>query len=372
MHIPWCLKKCPYCDFNSHQITPEVNEDFYVKALIDDLIYELRDNEEREIVSIFIGGGTPSLFSATSIKKLLQAISGLLPCNNDMEISLEANPGTLEAGRYDSYREAGVNRLSIGIQSFDQQTLESLSRVHTATQAWQAADTAKKAGFDRINLDLMFGLPGQTQALAQTDIRCAIEMRPDHISYYQLTLEPNTDFHANPPALPHEDRIWEMQQEGQKLLAAAGYEQYEISAYALPGHECRHNLNYWRFGDYLGIGAGAHGKIKHSETGETIRRWRVRSPDDYIRTAGSRSAISGECRLTEQDLILEYMMNALRLNQGFTPEEFHQYTNVAWEMVQPKILEAERLALLEKRDNRIIPTPKGHQFLNDLLQRFLL
>ncbi len=349
-----------------------MNEDFYVKALIDDLIYELKDTEEREIVSIFFGGGTPSLFSASSVSKLLQAISGLLPCSSDMEISLEANPGTLEAGRYDSYREAGVNRLSIGIQSFDQQTLESLGRVHTAAQALQAINAAKKTGYDRINLDLMFGLPQQTQSLALTDIQCAIEMRPDHISYYQLTLEPNTDFHANPPALPHEDRIWEIQKEGQKLLAAAGYEQYEISAYALPGHECRHNLNYWRFGDYLGIGAGAHGKIKRSETGETFRRWRVRGPDDYIRNAGSGSAISGECRLTEQDLILEYMMNALRLKEGFTPEQFLQRTNVAWEMVQPMILEAERQALLEKRDNRFMPTPQGQRFLNDLLELFIL
>lgn len=372
LHIPWCLKKCPYCDFNSHHATSAVDEDIYINALINDLIFEIKDIKKRKINSIFIGGGTPSLFSADSIRMLLQNICDLLPFNSDMEITLEANPSTLETGRYNSYLEAGVNRLSLGIQSFDQKSLASLGRVHTAAQALAAVKTAKTTGFSSINLDLMFGLPEQTQAVAVADVQCAIELRPDHVSYYQLTVEPNTGFYVNPPVLPDEDRIWEMQKAGHELLVAAGYRQYEISAYALPGHECRHNLNYWRFGDYLGLGAGAHGKIKQSVSGATIRRWRVRGPDDYIRKAGSRSVISGEYRLMQQDLILEYMMNALRLNEGFTLEQFQHSTNISWDLVQPVMSRAERRGLVTRHDDTIRPTAMGHKFLNDLLQLFIL
>ena len=371
LHIPWCRRKCPYCDFNSHRAPPGLDEGAYVEALLADLRFETAlAQERRPVTSIFIGGGTPSLFSGAAMQRLLDGVRAIVSCPPDMEVTLEANPGTLEGRRFHAYRQAGVNRLSIGAQSFDAGCLQRLGRIHGPDQIAAAVSVARAAGFDEINLDLMFGLPGQTHAMAMTDVRAALALVPEHISYYQLTLEPNTAFASAPPELPSEEEIWAIQCDGQGLLERRGYRQYEISAFARPRHRCRHNLNYWRFGDYLGIGAGAHGKLTDVNRGRVVRRWRVRSPERYLVAAGGGQAVSGERQLDAGDLELEFMMNALRLVQGFEPSLFRARTGLASGNWHARVQQAVADGLLERSGGRIRATGLGRRFLNDLLGRF--
>ena len=331
VHLPWCVRKCPYCDFNSHPRRPEDDEVRYLDALLADLGLELKSVAGRPLHSVFIGGGTPSLFSGGSIRRLLQTVRELAPCSPQIEVTLEANPGTAEVARFAAYREAGVNRLSIGVQSFSARSLELLGRIHGPDEAERAVEMARRAGFDNLNLDLMFGLPKQDLEGAQHDLGVALDLAPGHISYYQLTLEPNTAFHHAPPSLPDEDVVWEMQQAGLNRLSGGGYHRYEVSAYARPGHRCRHNLNYWGFGDYLGIGAGAHGKLSLPDGG-IERRWKLRHPLAYAAGAGTPAALAGSRALTRDDAVLEFMMNALRLDQGFTVGQFEARTGVGFEL----------------------------------------
>lgn len=366
IHIPWCVRKCPYCDFNSHQITDRLDEKAYINALLADLEHDLPLVAGREIDTIFIGGGTPSLFSAEAVGLLLNGIRSRTPCQSGMEVTLEANPGTLESGRYAGYRDAGVNRLSIGVQSFSADALTRLGRIHGPDEAAKAVASAKSAGFDNLNIDLMFGLPGASPEQALDDLHRAISLQPSHISYYQLTLEPNTLFHHQPPPLPPEDDLWQIQSQGHAALAAAGYSQYEVSAFALPGRQCRHNLNYWRFGDYIGIGAGAHGKLTR-ESGRVERRWRRRNPEDYLAQAESPNMVAGSRVLDEQDLILEFLMNALRLTEGFPTTLFSDRTGLPGGRLQVLLEDAVDRGLIEPVEGYVRPTPLGGRFLDDLL-----
>jgi len=371
VHLPWCVRKCPYCDFNSHQAPEQLNYSVYIEALLRDLEFEQPLARGRVLQSVFIGGGTPSLFPPEQVRRLMDGITGNYSCAPDMEVTLEANPGTLESGRYVGYREAGVNRLSIGVQSFDADALGWLGRIHGPGEAADAVLSAKEAGFDNINLDLMFGLPGQTLSGAMTDVERVTSLEPAHISYYQLTLEPNTPFYNSPPKLPTDDSVWEIQQQGHALLAASGYRRYEVSAFARQGRECRHNLNYWRFGDYIGIGAGAHGKLSDSDATRVVRRWRLRGPGDYQRTAGSQEALAGERVLVEPDLKLEFMMNALRLQHGFSGELFRGRTGLSLSAVESRIREGVEKGLIENRGTAIAATPLGYRFLDDLVGLFV-
>ncbi|MES9900520.1 MAG: radical SAM family heme chaperone HemW [Sedimenticola sp.] len=369
-HIPWCIQKCPYCDFNSHAVKGELDEVGYVSALLADLDYELTQLPKREVESIFIGGGTPSLFSANGIRRLLDGVQDRLSLVADAEITLEANPGTLETGRYAGYREAGVNRLSLGVQSFDADALVRLGRIHGPEEAVAAVESAESAGFDNFNLDLMFGLPEQTVEQAQIDLERVIGLAPTHISYYQLTLEPNTPFYRDPPILPEDELLWNIQVAGQALLQDAGYHQYEVSAYAQTNRRCRHNLNYWHFGDYLGIGAGAHGKVTHPGNGRVERRWRLRSPADFIAHAGGGAAIAGSRELRRSDLILEFLMNALRLTEGFDSGLFSERTGLCSELLLSQMEGPVQRGLVVVKGGRITPTALGAQFLDDLLSQF--
>jgi oxygen-independent coproporphyrinogen-3 oxidase len=370
VHIPWCVRKCPYCDFNSHPVRGELDQSAYIDALLTDLELDLELAAGRPLCSIFIGGGTPSLFAPAEIGRLLGGIRSRMDCSESLEITLEANPGTLEVASFRGFREAGVNRLSIGVQSFDAAALHALGRIHGPDEALRAIEQARSAGFERLNLDLMFGLPGQSPVIAEADLRTALELDPGHISYYQLTLEPNTPFHHTPPALPDEDLIWRIQQQGQGALAAAGYVQYEISAYARPGHRCRHNLNYWTFGDYLGIGAGAHGKVT-DRSGRVLRLSKWRHPQEYLRKVKDAAPVQGQRQLTQDDLILEFMMNRLRMHQGFETPEFVAATGLPVGCLEPGIKQAMDRDLLVKRAGWIETTSKGRLFLNDLLGLFV-
>ncbi len=370
IHIPWCIQKCPYCDFNSRALKEGLGEAAYVDALLADLDGELFQLHGRPLQSIFIGGGTPSLLSGQAITDLLDGVRQRISVPADTEITLEANPGTLEAGRFAHYRAAGVNRLSIGVQSFDAGCLQRLGRIHGPAEAIAAFHAARDAGFERINLDLMFGLPGQDMALAQRDLQQAIALHPEHISYYQLTLEPDTPFYHSPPALPLDEHLWEMQQQGERLLHNSGYSQYEISAYAQPGEPCRHNLNYWTFGDYLGIGAGAHGKSTNPDRSIT-RRWKPPEPSTYLVTAGTDQGLSGQKTLAADEIALEFMMNALRLRQGFPEDLYPQRTGLSFATITTAVEQAILEGLLEHRNSRFRPTPLGRRFLNNLLEKFL-
>jgi oxygen-independent coproporphyrinogen-3 oxidase len=371
LHMPWCVRKCPYCDFNSHQVPEHLDHNVYIDALLKDLALEMPLARGRALQSVFIGGGTPSLFPPEQIRRLVDNITGNFICPPDMEVTLEANPGTLESGRYQGYREAGVNRLSIGVQSFDADALGRLGRIHGPGEAVEALQSAREAGFDNINLDLMFGLPGQSVTRAMADVERAISLRPEHISYYQLTLEPNTAFHKAPPKLPAEDSVWKIQQQGHALLAAAGYRRYEVSAFAQSGRQCRHNLNYWRFGDYMGVGAGAHGKLSDPRARRVARRWRLRGPGSYLQSAGSKEALAGESVLEEADLKLEFMMNALRLRDGFSPALFQGRTGLSFTSVESLIREGVERGLIENRGTGIAATPRGYRFLDDLVSLFM-
>lgn len=372
VHIPWCLKKCPYCDFNSHEIRGQDNqtpEDEYVAALIRDLEFALADVWGRRLSTIFFGGGTPSLFSARAIDTILTAVRTLLPLEHFAEVTLEANPGTFEAQKFADFRAAGINRLSIGIQSFNPQHLQALGRVHDDREAHRAVEIAQQ-NFDNINLDLMYALPGQTLQDAQSDIETACAYNVSHISAYHLTLEPNTLFHRFPPPLPDDEQAAVMQELIEQTTANHQYRNYETSAFARAGKESRHNLNYWLFGDYLGIGAGAHSKI--SFAGKIVRQMRFKQPKEYLAKAQSgESLIQTRQELTVTDRGFEFMMNALRLNGGFDTALFQERTGLPIRAVQRQLDEAEQRGLLVYDHLRIKPTVLGKRFLNDLLQIFL-
>jgi len=369
VHIPWCVQKCPYCDFNSHAIDAALDEEVYIDALLRDLDLYLPLVTERELISIFIGGGTPSLFSGQAISRLLDGVGSRLASAADIEITMEANPGAVDQQHFKEYRQAGVNRLSIGAQSFAAQQLQALGRIHGPQEIVAAVDAARNAGFDNLNLDIMYGLPVQTLDVAVADITQAILLKPEHISYYQLTIEPNTQFHAAPPVVPNDDSVWEIESRAHALLEAAGYRQYEVSAFAMQGRECRHNRNYWEFGDYLGIGAGAHGKISDQVSGRISRTCKPRSPDRYIKYRET-APVQME-QVAQKDLALEFMLNALRLRQGFHTELFERRTGLDLGEIETELERANNRGLLDVSDHLICPTPKGREFLNDLLALFM-
>ena len=368
IHIPWCMRKCPYCDFNSHEARDAVPEGEYVAALVRDLELALPQIWGRKVYSVFIGGGTPSLFSGEGVGELLRQVRMLLPLDINAEITLEANPGTVEAERFAAYRAAGVNRLSLGIQSFSDTHLKALGRIHSAAEAKRAIAIAQRH-FDNINLDLMYALPQQTLDEALQDVRTALTFAPQHLSCYHLTLEPNTLFAHNPPSLPDDDTGSEMQQRIESLLAAHGYQHYETSAFALPKKRSRHNLNYWQFGDYLGIGAGAHGKLSFPD--KIVRQARYRQPREYLDAVARGQPIQDEHEVGGKELPFEFMMNALRLNDGFDEALFEERTSLPLLTIRRELEEAEKRGLLSRNNGRIAPTVLGQRFLNDLLQIFL-
>ena len=376
VHMPWCVKKCPYCDFNSHGLrdAPPPYAD-YVDALLADLDADLADFgaavHGRPVVSVFFGGGTPSLFAPELVGRFLDGARARLPFADDAEVTLETNPGTVEHGRFDGYLAAGVNRLSFGIQSFDDDKLKRLGRIHSAAEAEAAVKSAQDAGYSNINLDLMYALPQQTQDGALADVARAVALSPAHISHYQLTLEPNTAFAANPPPLPDDDHAWAMQEACEAALDAAGYRQYEVSAYAQPDRRCRHNLNYWRFGDYLGIGAGAHGKLTDAAAGQVRRRWKTRLPRTYLAAAGGPDRIGGDGPVDAGELPFEYMLNALRLIDGVPMAEFGAYTGLSPERIAGALAEARRRGWLVDDPTQIRTTALGQRFLNDVIAGFL-
>lgn len=372
IHLPWCVKKCPYCDFNSHEFSPTgFEEENYIEALIRDLDSELPRIWGRTINTVFIGGGTPSLFSLESLDKLLSAIRARLNIHPAIEITLEANPGTAEAEKFRGFREIGINRLSLGVQSFDDKHLKSLGRIHDAAQAHHAIELAQDAGFENYNIDLMFGLPGQSINEALGDLDKAVSHTPTHISWYQLTIEPNTVFNSRPPTLPNDDDIWSMQEQGQSFLETKGFKQYEISAYAKDKHPALHNLNYWQFGDYLGIGAGAHGKITNVAERKIERYTRHKIPKRYIDLAGTDAVITETRVLKQDELALEFVMNAFRLIEGVPTHLFSDRTGLPLKSAERELLLAEERELIEWQLNELRPSLKGIRYLNELLEIFV-
>ena len=378
VHIPWCVRKCPYCDFNSHSFEGELPESDYLAALIRDLYQDKPLAQGRPVTSVFFGGGTPSLMSAQTIGAILNEIDQALGLASDAEITLEANPGTAEQARFSGYRAAGVNRLSIGVQSFKTQYLRQLGRIHSGQEALAAATMARKAGFARLNLDLMHGLPGQDAPDACADLSQAIALVPEHISWYQLTIEPNTQFYNDPPLLPIEDSLADIQDRGETLLAQAGYQQYEVSAYARPGEAARHNLNYWQYGDYLGLGAGAHSKVTLPGQNRIIRFWKTRQPGDYL-VAHARAPrlpghdnpyTAGQESLAPEARPLDFLLNALRLNSGVPSQWFIERAGLALQALEPQWTELQEKGLVERKPDRLAATSLGRRFLNDLLAHF--
>lgn len=366
IHIPWCVQKCPYCDFNSHALKGEVPHDDYVSHLLSDLALDIPFAQGREIQTIFIGGGTPSLLSSEAMQNLLDGVRERLVLAADAEITMEANPGTVEADRFIGYQKAGINRISIGVQSFSEPKLKRLGRIHDASEAKRAAHLAEGLGLRSFNLDLMHGLPDQTLEEALDDLRQAIALNPPHLSWYQLTIEPNTLFGSRPPALPDDDALWDIFEQGDRLLTAAGYQQYETSAYAKPGYQCQHNLNYWRFGDYLGIGCGAHGKITFPD-GRILRTEKTRHPRGYM----TGKYLHRQHDVEQKDKSFEFFMNRLRLLEAAPREEFTRYTGLDEQVIRPQLTEAlERGYLIETETHWQI-TEKGKLFLNSLLELFL-
>ncbi len=357
IHYPWCVKKCPYCDFNSHE---GGDDQHYVETLLADLDVELDFVQNRELVSIFIGGGTPSLLSAKALSQLLAGIGERLDFSKDIEISLESNPGTFELEKFNDFKAAGINRLSIGVQSFFDQHLQALGRIHSAEEALNACTQASLI-FDNINIDLMYGLSAQTAEQCLSDVEQALALSPQHLSFYQLSIEPNTYFAKYPPSLPEVDSIWQMGEQAMERLQTAGLERYEVSAY---GRASKHNLNYWQFGDYLGIGAGAHGKITQVENNRIIRTLKPKSPKDYLAAPVAKT-------VDINNRVFDFMLNALRLRHGFTPELFTQTTGISLDEIQPTLARAQNLALLEVSETCIKPSAKGYNFLNDLQEMFL-
>ncbi|HQR49791.1 MAG TPA: radical SAM family heme chaperone HemW [Steroidobacteraceae bacterium] len=373
VHLPWCVRKCPYCDFNSHPVpSAGIPERAYLAALLADLDDSAPAVAGREVVSVFFGGGTPSLFADHAIGAILARLRDLLPVADDVEVTLEANPGTVERGAFAAYRAVGVNRVSLGAQSFDDRRLAALGRIHVADEVRVAVGELRTAGIDNFNLDLMYGLPAQSPAEAIRDVEQAIELGPAHISHYQLTLEPGTAFERRPPPLPDEEAIFAMQASCQARLADAGYVQYEVSAYARPARRCRHNLNYWTFGDYLGIGAGAHGKVTDASGGRVIRTERVRQPARYIAAADAGQRSAGERGVDSSELAFEFLLNALRLVEGFDERTFESRTGLDWETVSATVDRARASGLLEQTGaGRWAASHRGRLFLNDLQAMFL-
>ncbi|WP_023604086.1 radical SAM family heme chaperone HemW [Aliivibrio logei] len=372
IHIPWCIQKCPYCDFNSHALKTTIPEAQYISALIDDLDTDLArynmQNEPRKLHSIFIGGGTPSLITAPEIKRLLIEVEKRLPFADDIEITMEANPGTVEAGRFIEYREAGVNRISIGVQSFQQEKLEKLGRIHGKDEALRAARLAHEAGLNSFNLDLMHGLPNQSIDDALSDLKQAIELNPPHLSWYQLTIEPNTVFYYKPPALPDDDDLWDIFEQGHQILADAGYVQYEISGYSKVGYQCRHNLNYWRFGDYLGIGCGAHGKLSFAD-GRIIRTTKIKHPRGFLDLM--KPYLIDEQKVADHDRPFEFFMNRFRLLEACPKQDFIDKTGLGLESIQEIMDWAKEKKYLEETETHWQITEHGKLFLNDLLEAFV-
>ena len=367
VHLPWCVRKCPYCDFNSHARPDVLPEMDYVAALLADLEGDLDLAAGREVGSVFLGGGTPSLFGIEAIASLLAGLAARLPFSSDVEITMEANPGTVEHGRFSGYAAAGVNRVSLGAQSFDAAMLRALGRIHGPGEIAVAVDELIAAGLANFNLDLMYALPRQRREGAAADLAAAIALGPAHISHYQLTLEPGTVFYRCPPPLPDDDLAYDMQVDSESRLAAAGYAQYEVSAYARPGRQCRHNLNYWRFGDYLGIGAGAHGKA--TVDGAVIRTEKPRSPRAYLQGGGRQGATRRA--VSPAELPFEFMLNALRLTEGFAMADFERRTGLPAAAVAPKLAEYAERGLVATERDRYRATTLGLRFLNDLLAGFL-
>jgi putative oxygen-independent coproporphyrinogen III oxidase len=373
IHIPWCIQKCPYCDFNSHAVKQGIPEQEYIAHLLADLDADLQYVQGRKLSSIFIGGGTPSVFSAEGISSILAGVQSRIAFTDDIEITMEANPGTVEAERFAGYVTAGVSRFSIGVQSFQNDKLAKLGRIHQGDEASRAAllatDLMQQNQLKSFNLDLMHGLPDQSIDDALSDLRQAIALQPPHLSWYQLTIEPNTAFASKPPVLPEDDILWDIQEQGHALLTAAGYQQYETSAYAQPGFQCRHNLNYWRFGDYLGIGCGAHGKITQPEMGQIIRTVKVKHPKGYMDLT---KAYLDSCSIVPADeLPFEYFMNRFRLLEPCSEEEFTAYTGLPAATIRPILAKAMQLGLVNQPDQRYQITSHGVRYLNDLLQLFL-
>lgn len=368
IHFPWCIQKCPYCDFNSHAVKTGIPETAYIARLLDDLQADLGLlASSTEIRSIFMGGGTPSLFSPDSLGLLLDGIKQQVELVADCEITLEANPGTFESAKFKAFRELGINRLSIGIQSFNDRHLQKLGRVHNAGEAIKAVGIAQSAGFDNLNLDLMFGLPEQTLAEALKDVQTAIALKPSHISFYQLTLEPNTYFYKFPPKLPDDERIFAMQKSCQQLLDENDYEQYEISAYAKAGFQSRHNLNYWQFGDYLGIGAGAHGKISLTLPNDILRTTKPKSPEQYL----INTILRTDAAISLGELPLEFVMNHLRLKTGFDLGDFQRLTGLGCGSLQPALSQCLAQGLLVQQQQRLYCSERGWNYLDDILEKFI-
>jgi len=372
VHLPWCVRKCPYCDFNSHPLKSQALPARYIDALIRDLDTELPPLAGRRIETVFFGGGTPSLFPPEAFARLLDELRRRIALAEDAEITLEANPGTIERGRFEDYRAAGVNRVSLGAQSFVPHALERLGRIHSAEDTYRAVEELHAAGLENFNLDLMYALPEQGLDEARSDVLAAVALEPAHISYYQLTLEPGTVFHARPPPLPDEDAAWLIQTECQHILADQGYLQYEVSAYAKQGSRCRHNLNYWRFGDYVGVGAGAHGKLSTNLPGGVIRTAKPSQPLAYQEQLEAAAAPIGERRWVAATAIpFEFMLNALRLNEGFANSEFGGRTGLCMSAVEPALQQARARGLIEQTLDGWRPSELGRRFLNDLQAIFL-
>ena len=368
IHIPWCVRKCPYCDFNSHEARGAFPEKEYIAALVRDLEMALPSIWGRKVHTVFFGGGTPSLLSGAGVTEILRQVRLLLPLEHNAEITLEANPGTVEADKFAAFRDAGVNRLSMGIQSFNDVHLQALGRIHSADEARHAITIAQQH-FDNINLDLMYALPEQTLEQALLDVRTALSFEPQHLSCYHLTLEPNTLFAHQPPSLPDDDASSDMQQRIEELLAAHGYQHYETSAFAQPGRRAKHNLNYWQFGDYLGIGAGAHSKLSFHD--KVLRQARYKQPQAYMDAVARGEPLQEEFAVSHRDIAFEFMMNALRLNEGFDAVLFTERTSLPLLVIRRELEEAEQRGLLLRDLQKIAPTPQGQRFLNDLLEIFL-
>ncbi|SFC11038.1 radical SAM family heme chaperone HemW [Pragia fontium] len=366
IHIPWCVQKCPYCDFNSHALKGEVPDSDYVNHLLNDLDNDIQLTSGRSISTIFIGGGTPSLLSAEAMQKLLDGVRERLPVDAQAEITMEANPGTVEADRFNAYQQAGVNRISIGVQSFNQAKLERLGRIHGPQEAKRAARLAQELGLRSFNLDLMHGLPDQTLEQALDDLRQAIELNPPHLSWYQLTIEPNTLFGSRPPVLPDDDALWDIYQHGHQLLSTAGYQQYETSAYAKPGYQCQHNLNYWRFGDYLGIGCGAHGKLSFTD-GRILRTVKTRHPRGYM----TGNYLDKQHNVETDERPFEFFMNRFRLLEATPRADFVNFTGLDESLIRDKIDSALEQGYLTETAEEWQITEKGKLFLNSLLELFL-
>jgi putative oxygen-independent coproporphyrinogen III oxidase len=368
IHVPWCVQKCPYCDFNSHTLKGGLPEQEYVAHLLDDLRADAYLAQGRAISTIFIGGGTPSLLSPVAIERLLKGVADIIPLVENAEITLEANPGTVETGRFEGFLDAGVNRISIGVQSFAEDKLQRLGRIHDPKQADFAIQQARQIPLRTFNTDIMHGLPGQEIAEGLSDVKRVIAHQPPHISWYQLTIEPNTSFYSQPPKLPDDEILWEIQEQGDKLLAEAGYEQYEISAYARPGQQCQHNLNYWRFGDYLGIGCGAHGKISLPD--QILRTEKVKHPRGYMEL--HKPYMYKQWPVVQSDYPFEYFMNRLRLVEPCPLDEYQQRTGYELPEAQLKLLEdAAQQGLLTLSDTAWQVTPLGRRYLNTLLEKLV-